>query len=146
MVLGGVTPRRKGFGIDWADATTQVDGLDAASQLEMASPRRVLSDLSGGNIQRVMLARALARPSALIVASYPTRGLDVAMTRATQQLLLDARAGGAGLLMISEDLDELLEMSDRIVVMYAGAIAGVVVPGELERTQIGRMMTGSVAT
>lgn len=145
MVLGGVQPRRRGLGIDWADARERVDALDAVGRLETADPSRVLSDLSGGNIQRVMLARALGRPSGLVVAAYPTRGLDVAMTRATQQLLLDARASGAGVLVISEDLDELLELSDRIAVMYAGAIAGIVVPGELERSQIGRMMTGSVA-
>jgi general nucleoside transport system ATP-binding protein len=145
MVLGGITPRRRGLGVDWVDARSQVSQLDAAARLEMADPSRVLSDLSGGNIQRVMLARALGRPSGLVVAAYPTRGLDVAMTRVTQQLLLDARAEGAGVLVISEDLDELLELSDRIAVMYAGAIAGIVVPGELERSQIGRMMTGSVA-
>jgi general nucleoside transport system ATP-binding protein len=145
MILGGVAPRRRGLGIDWSDARTQVNGLDAATRLEMAESGRVLSALSGGNIQRVMLARALGRPSGLVVAAYPTRGLDVAMTRSTQQLLLEARANGAGVLVISEDLDELLELSDRIVVMYAGAIAGVVTPGELERAQIGRMMTGSVA-
>ncbi|MFN8123677.1 MAG: ATP-binding cassette domain-containing protein [Thermoleophilia bacterium] len=142
MVLGGITPARRGLGIDWPKARTALSGHEAAERLEMAGPDRVVGQLSGGNIQRVMLARALGRPSILVVAAYPSRGLDVAMTRATQSLLLEARDAGAGVLMISEDLDELMEMSDRIAVMHDGHIAGVVDASGADRNEIGRMMTG----
>ncbi len=142
MVLGGIPPGRRGLGIDWPKVRRDLAAHTAAERLEMAGADRVVSQLSGGNIQRVMLARALGRPSNLVVASYPSRGLDVAMTRATQRLLLEARDGGAGVLMISEDLDELLEMSDRIAVMHDGHVVGVVTTAGADRAEIGRMMTG----
>jgi simple sugar transport system ATP-binding protein len=145
MVLGGLRPARRGLGIDWRRARADLDGLESARALDIATADRLVADLSGGNIQRVMLARAMAHPATLLVAAYPSRGLDVAMTRATQQLLLDARAGGAGVLMVSEDLDELIEMSDRIAVMYGGRIIDVVAPGEVTRAEIGSLMTGSPA-
>ena len=66
-----------------------------------------------------MLVRALGDPAPLVVAAYPSRGLDIATTRRTQELLLEQRAAGAGVLLISEDLDELFELSDRIVVLHA---------------------------
>ncbi len=71
-----------------------------------------------------------ARRPALVVAAYPSRGLDIATTRRTQELLLEQRAAGAGVLLISEDLDELLALSDRIVVLHDGHIAGIVDPGD----------------
>jgi simple sugar transport system ATP-binding protein len=146
MVIGGIAPRRRGLGIDWRDARARLAVLDAAGRLEIAGPDRVVGQLSGGNIQRVMLARALGHPSRLVVAAYPSRGLDVAMTRATQSLLLEARDAGAGVLMVSEDLDELLEMSDRIAVMHDGHVVGLVAARGADRAEIGRMMTGGAGT
>ena len=64
----------------------------------------------------------------MLVAAYPSRGLDIATTRRTQELLLERRAAGAGVVVISEDLDELLELSDRIAVMHAGESTGIVEP------------------
>jgi len=146
MVLGGIEPGRRGLGIDWPKARRDLDDHEAAKRLEMAGAERMVGQLSGGNIQRVMLSRALGRPSILVVAAYPSRGLDVAMTRATQSLLLEARDGGAGVLMISEDLDELLEMSDRIAVMHDGHVVGIVAAAGADRHEIGRMMTGAAAS
>jgi len=146
MVLGGIEPGRRGLGIDWPKARRDLDEHEAAKRLEMAGAERMVGQLSGGNIQRVMLSRALGRPSILVVAAYPSRGLDVAMTRATQSLLLEARDGGAGVLMISEDLDELLEMSDRIAVMHDGHVVGIVAAAGADRHEIGRMMTGAAAS
>jgi simple sugar transport system ATP-binding protein len=142
MVLAGIPSRRRGLGIDWKDAKERLDALEPARVLQIADARRQVSDLSGGNIQRVMLARAFARDAKLIVASYPSRGLDVAMTRTTQELLLASRAAGTGILMVSEDLDELLELADRIAVLHAGVLMGVVDPRTTDRAQIGRMMAG----
>jgi simple sugar transport system ATP-binding protein len=87
-----------------------------------------------------MLVRALGAPQQLVVAAYPSRGLDIATTRRTQELLLAQCEAGAGVLLISEDLDELLELSDRIAVLHHGAIAGIVRPGETDQYEIGRLM------
>ena len=79
--------------------------------------------LSGGNLQKLILAREISSSPALMVAVYPTRGLDVGATEAVRRLLLDQRDAGGGILLISEDLDELMGMSDRIVVMHEGRVA-----------------------
>jgi simple sugar transport system ATP-binding protein len=92
-----------------------------------------------------MLVRTLGTQRTLVVAAYPSRGLDIATTRRTQELLLDQRAGGAGVLLISEDLDELFELADRIVVMHDGEIVGEVDPHTADRYEVGRMMVGAAA-
>ena len=99
--------------------------------------------LSGGNVQRLLLLRALARKPRLLVAFYPTRGLDIAATRMAQELLMVSRNGGAATLLISEDLDELFALSDRLVVLSRGAVAGSFRPGEVETVDVGLLMTGA---
>ncbi len=145
MALGGVPAPRRGLGIDWTSVEASIADLESAARLSIAASDRVVASLSGGNVQRVLLARAFGAERFLLVAAYPTRGLDVAMTRVTQQLLLEARDRGTGVLMISEDLDELIELSDRIVVMRDGRIAGVVARADADRTQIGKLMIGAAA-
>src|SRR5262249_27271212 len=117
LALGDLRSVRRGVGIDWVRAANLAEELDAATGLRMATRARTMATLSGGNIQRVVLARALGAQRSLVVASYPARGLDIATTRRTQELLLEQRAGGAGVLVVSEDIDELLDLSDRIVVL-----------------------------
>ena len=142
---------RRGLGIDWALVASSYAERNDACDLRAAPGERRLEALSGGNIQRVMLVRALGtihpdgrrRTPNLIVAAYPTRGLDIATTRRTQVLLLQRRAEGCGVLLISEDLDELFELSDRIAVMHAGAIAGIVDPATSDRYAVGRLMLGA---
>jgi simple sugar transport system ATP-binding protein len=131
---------RRGLGIDWAAVQRRLTELDGDTALGVAGGDRIVKTLSGGNVQRVMLMRALGRPSQLVVAAYPSRGLDVATTRRTQELLLERRAGGAGVLLVSEDLDELLELSDRIVVLHDGEVAGIVDPAAVDRYAVGRLM------
>ena len=140
VALAALDDYRRGLGIDWRKVDRDLGALDAATGLRVAAAGRRVDTLSGGNVQRVMLVRSVGAPAALVVAAYPTRGLDVAMTRRTQELLLERRAAGAGVLLISEDLDELLELSDRIVVLHAGEVAGVVTPGSTDRYEIGRLM------
>ncbi len=134
---------RRGLGIDWGKVAGRLRERNEASGLRAADGGRLLGTLSGGNIQRVMLVRALAGPSSLVVAAYPSRGLDIATTRRTQELLLERRADGAGVLVISEDLDELFELSDRIAVMHAGRIVGIVDPHHSDRYEVGRLMLGA---
>ena len=100
--------------------------------------------LSGGNLQKLILAREISSEPVLMVAVYPTRGLDVGATEAVRGLLLDQRQAGGGILLISEDLDELLSMSDRIAVLYEGQIMGVVDAQDATLEQLGLMMAGSV--
>jgi simple sugar transport system ATP-binding protein len=140
VALDDLTSFRKGLGIDWKKAATHLTELDAHTGLRVAAKDRVVSTLSGGNIQRVMLVRALGSPAQLVVAAYPSRGLDIASTRRTQELLLEQRAAGAGVLLISEDLDELFELSDRIAVVHQGAVVGVVDPRTADRYEVGQLM------
>ena len=97
--------------------------------------------LSGGNLQRVILAREISGKPVFMVAAQPTRGLDVGAIEGVQRLLLAQREAGAAVLLISEELEELLSLSDRIIVIYEGKIMGEVLDGDLEK--IGLMMTGT---
>jgi simple sugar transport system ATP-binding protein len=96
--------------------------------------------LSGGNLQRVILAREISSQPTLMIAMQPTRGLDVGAIEGVHRLLLTQREAGAAVLLISEELDELLDLSDRIYVIYEGEIMGEVSDGNIEK--IGLMMTG----
>jgi simple sugar transport system ATP-binding protein len=98
--------------------------------------------LSGGNLQKVMLARELAGRPAVVIASQPTRGLDVGAMEYIHQRILQERERGAGILLISEDLDEVFALSDRIVVIYEGEIMGEASCEQASREQIGLWMSG----
>ena len=101
--------------------------------------------LSGGNAQRVVLARELADPHPVTIASQPTRGIDIAATEFVRRALLDRRATGSGVLLISSDLEEILTLSDRIVVLYGGRIAGEVAADDADELQLGLLMAGTRA-
>ncbi len=98
--------------------------------------------LSGGNQQRVILARELDRKPKVIVAAQPTRGLDVAGIEFVWEQLLAMRREGAAILLVSMDLDELLTLADRLVVMYQGKLVGERKPGETDKQEIGLLMLG----
>jgi general nucleoside transport system ATP-binding protein len=102
----------------------------------------VTNSLSGGNLQKVMLARELGGRPAVVVASQPTRGLDVGAMEYIHQRILQERERGAGVLLISEDLDEIFALSDRVTVLYEGVIMGDVPVAEASREQIGLWMSG----
>ena len=101
--------------------------------------------LSGGNIQKLILSRELSERPTLIVAAHPTSGLDVSATEQIHTLLLRRRQEGAAILLVSEDLDEILALSDRIAVLFSGEIVGVVPGAEADRERIGLMMAGQRA-
>lgn len=109
-----------------------------------ASPGDQLRKLSGGNMQKVVLARALSRKPKVLIASQPTRGLDVGATEYVRNRLLDERANGTAVILLSEDLDEVLALSDRIAVIYEGRIMGVVPSAEATPEKIGLLMAGAV--
>jgi len=118
-------------------------------QIATPSPATPVRMLSGGNLQKTILAREITAGqelfhggATLLVAVHPTRGLDVGATESVQRTLLEQRARGTAILLISEDLDELLALSDRIAVMYEGRIMGVVDAAEADVEHLGLMMAG----
>ena len=137
--------RYGGLALDWATAQVDLDRSLRRLGVTVPSPATRIGTLSGGNVQRVILARELAREPRLIVAFYPTRGLDVRSAIAARQLLGAARDAGAGVLLISEDLGELFALSDRLVVLFRGRIAGEGRPGDITMPEIGHLMTGTAA-
>jgi simple sugar transport system ATP-binding protein len=96
----------------------------------------------GGNVQKLILARELSGEPRLVVASHPTYGLDVSATALTHRLLLEQRERGAGVLLVSEDLEELMKLSDRIMVFFAGRVMGIVESAEADRERLGLLMAG----
>ncbi|MDO4493961.1 MAG: heme ABC transporter ATP-binding protein, partial [Clostridia bacterium] len=100
--------------------------------------------LSGGNQQKVILAREIESEPDLLVAAHPTRGLDIGATRFVHDNLIKARERGAGILLISADFDEVLEMSDRIVVMFEGKVMGEYSGKNPPIEEISLAMTGTV--
>ncbi|HET9518939.1 MAG TPA: ATP-binding cassette domain-containing protein, partial [Actinoplanes sp.] len=143
LALGDLAAVRRGVGIDWRKVRKMVRDFETRVRLRMAPAHRRVAELSGGNIQRVLLTRALGTDAKVVVAAYPSRGLDIATTRRTQELLLEQRDRGAAVVVVSEDIDELLSISDRIAVLHNGELAGVVTPATTDRYAIGRLMLGS---
>ncbi|MFN0147319.1 MAG: heme ABC transporter ATP-binding protein, partial [Dehalococcoidia bacterium] len=112
------------------------------SPFPMPALTRTLETLSGGNVQRVVIVRELQSHCRFLLAYYPSRGLDVASSRAVQRMLVDLRESGAAILLVSEDFDELQALSDEVVVLYHGEIAGSFGRDEIEPMTVGRLMTG----
>ena len=98
--------------------------------------------LSGGNIQKVVLARELSRKPRVLIAAQPTRGLDIGATEYVHAQLLEQRQAGIAILLISEDLDEVLALSDRIAVIFAGRIMGVLDADDATPERLGLLMAG----
>lgn len=105
-------------------------------------PETVVKFLSGGNIQKAILAREIDSCRNLLVAAYPSRGLDVGATQAVRTRLIEQRDEGKAVLLISEELDELLMIADRIAVMFEGQFMGIVDSSKTDREELGLMMTG----
>jgi ABC-type uncharacterized transport system ATPase subunit len=135
-------PIARGWSIDMGAARGVAarlkDGYDIAAPTVDTQARL----LSGGNLQRLILAREIESQPQLMVAVQPTRGLDVGAIESAHRLLLERRAAGAAILLISEDLDEVLALSDRVAVMYEGRIVGLFEAADADVARIGLLMTG----
>jgi simple sugar transport system ATP-binding protein len=136
--------RRRGFFVNRRRAAAQARDAIERFDIKASGPDAVTRVLSGGNAQRVLLARELAGEPRVLVAAAPTRGLDVGATEAVRELLDAFRARGGAVLLLSEDLDEVLALSDRIVVLYRGRIAHETPGDGAEVEQIGYAMAGVV--
>ena len=111
--------------------------------IQTPAQNHVTRTLSGGNLQKVVMARELAGSPKVIVVHQPTRGLDVAATEYVRTRLLEERDRGAAIMLISEDLDELFDLSDRIAVLYEGRIAEIFDRADATLEKVGRLMAGA---
>ncbi|GGK30784.1 ABC transporter [Pilimelia terevasa] len=114
----------------------------AEYDIRAAGPQAPAGTLSGGNQQKVVMARELSRPLALLVAAQPTRGVDVGAIALLHRRIVAARDAGTAVLLVSSELDEVLGLSDRVAVMYGGRIQAVV-PPDTPRARIGLLMAGA---
>jgi simple sugar transport system ATP-binding protein len=107
-----------------------------------AEPGDPVRSLSGGNVQKVLLARALGREPAALVVAQPTRGLDVGAAAHVHARLRAVRARGGAVLLVSEDLDELFALADRLVVLFSGRVIGELATADVTAESVGLLMTG----
>jgi simple sugar transport system ATP-binding protein len=131
--------------IDTGAVRRFADGLRASYEIAAPSVETEARLLSGGNLQRLILAREIASQPRLMVAVQPTRGLDVGAISTVHRLLLDQRAAGSATVLISEDLDEVLALADRVAVIYEGRLVGLFEAAEADVAEIGLRMTGGRA-
>ncbi len=136
-------PVGKGWSIDAKYARTNAEALKDAYDILAPSVDTMARKLSGGNLQKVILAREISAEPKLMVAVQPTRGLDVGAIESIQKLILAQREEGTAVLLVSEELEELLSLSDRIAVIYEGEVMGIVPGEEADVDELGLMMTGS---
>jgi ABC-type uncharacterized transport system ATPase subunit len=113
----------------------------AEFDIRAESPRSALSSLSGGNQQKVVVARELSRPLKVLIASQPTRGVDVGSIEFIHQRIIEERDAGTAVIIVSTELDEVFALADRIAVMYDGRVVATVAP-DIEREEIGLLMAG----
>ena len=111
--------------------------------IKTPSRQTLIGSLSGGNIQKMILAREISRDPGILIAAQPTRGLDIGATEYVHRRLVEQRTQHTGVLLISEDLDEILSLSDRIAVIYEGKIVGVVDREDADPKTLGSMMAGA---
>ncbi|HOU12120.1 MAG TPA: ABC transporter ATP-binding protein [Anaerolineae bacterium] len=114
-----------------------------AFRIATPTPQTHIKFLSGGNIQKVILAREIDACAGLLVAAYPSRGLDVGATEAVRRRLLEQRDAGRAVLLVSEDLEELLTIADRIAVLFEGRVMGIVSADTADIETLGLMMAGA---
>ena len=134
-------PIGQGWTVNTLEAGKHASELKEAYDIVVPTIDTSVRLLSGGNLQKVILAREISSEPRLMIAVQPTRGLDVGAIEGVQKLLLAQRETGAAILLISEELDELISLSDRIYVIYEGEIMGEVDDGDIDK--IGQMMMGT---
>jgi simple sugar transport system ATP-binding protein len=144
MVLGfeDEKPFAKGIFLDYKEVKKWASRLVAAFDVRTPSVSVLAGTLSGGNQQKAVLAREFARDPKLLVASQPTRGLDVGAIEFIHQQIMDAKKSGKGVLVVSLDLGEIMNLSDRILVIYEGRIIAEFQSEKATETEIGFMMAG----
>jgi simple sugar transport system ATP-binding protein len=140
----GVLGTDAGGGITVNNAAVDANAARLVDEFDIRTPSTTLnaSTLSGGNQQKMVVAREFSRKPRLLIASQPTRGIDVGSIEFIHQRIIRQRDEGAAVLLVSAELDEIMTLSDRIAVMYKGRIIDVVPGGAATREQLGLLMAG----
>jgi simple sugar transport system ATP-binding protein len=133
---------RRGW-LDWDVIRSEAAGLIQRFDVRTPSVDVHAGKLSGGNAQKLVLARELARQPRVLLAAQPTRGLDVSAIEFVHRSLIEQRDAGLAILLISTELDEILALSDRILVMYNGQIIGQMDAADADLTRIGLLLAGA---
>jgi len=128
--------------LDFAAIRDHCQRLVTEYNVKTPSLETPTQSLSGGNIQKLILARELSGDLKVLVAAQPTRGVDIGASEYIHKRLIEQRSAGTAVLVISEDLDEVFALSDRIAVIYEGQIIGIVDPATITREEVGLMMAG----
>ena len=134
---------KHGF-MNWNTAYKRAEELIKEFSIKTQNKREPARNLSGGNLQKIVIGRELGRNPEVVVASQPTRGIDIGSSEQIYQMLVDLRNKNSAVLLISSDLDELIEVCDRIIVMFEGEITGILNASEFTRERIGELMFGKV--
>jgi simple sugar transport system ATP-binding protein len=144
MILGfeDEKPFARGIFLDFAQAKKRAMELVAEFDVRTPNVQVLAGTLSGGNQQKAVLAREFARNPKILVASQPTRGLDVGAIECIHQQIMDAKKDGKAILLVSLELSEIMNLSDRILVIYEGKILAEFMAGEASEADIGYMMAG----
>jgi len=144
LILGahGNAPYSRGSVLNWKVINQFADEAIKNFDIVTSGPQQKVHQLSGGNLQKVILAREVSHHVKALIASSPTRGLDINATYYVYQRFLDLLKTGAGILLISEDLDEIFNVSDRIAVIYNGRIMGIFDTSAVDTQKIGLLMAG----
>jgi len=132
---------RAGF-LNLSEIARHSKSLISQFQVKTPSQETFAKNLSGGNIQKVVIARELSRKPRVIIAAQPTRGLDIGATEYVRQQLIEQRKEGTAIMLVSEDLDEILALSDRIAVLYEGQIMDIVPRDDATPEKLGLLMAG----
>ncbi|WP_194287364.1 ABC transporter ATP-binding protein [Gracilibacillus oryzae] len=140
MVLSGMPVEKKNVGIDWDKVKAKFDQSEVVKELRVAEGNRIADTLSGGNVQRMVLARALLSEPDIVLVSYPSRGLDIATVNSIHNMFRKLKEEGVGILVISEDLTEVFEISDQIVVLGQTNLYGPYSPNDTTSYEIGKVM------
>ncbi|MTI86166.1 MAG: ABC transporter ATP-binding protein [Firmicutes bacterium] len=146
MLKGYRNSYARGPFLDYKKASADTDKLVSDFNIKLYDPSAPVSLLSGGNLQKLLLAREMSLKPLLLVAVYPVRGLDVGATETVHRLLLEQRARGTAILLISEDLDEIFKLSDRVGVIFEGQINGIINTEHADLEEIGLLMMGAKQT
>ncbi len=135
-----------GWLIDWDRSDEYVDNVIEEYDVRPADPGAEAHSLSGGNQQKFIVGREFERDPSLVIASQPTRGVDIGSIEFIHERLLDLRAEQKAVLLVSSKLDEVMQLSDRLGVMHDGEIVGVVDPDKISEEELGLLMAGELPT
>jgi simple sugar transport system ATP-binding protein len=128
--------------LDYDKIRALTEEIIAEYDVQTPGPDTTAKSLSGGNLQKMILARVLSRKPRLVIAHLPTQGLDIGATEFVRNKLMEAKRERAGILLISEDLDEVLSLSDRVAPIYEGKFMDIIPGDEVKRESVGAMCAG----